>query len=173
MCQRVYSHRQQVLDLVASPTSTQQFLSAHIGDDGASGCTLWNMQDLHSAVVMTLTSPLEALATFPDALAGNCSFRLSPLLHRACLLLLFSCAFPQPTIAIQLISSARTKISYTAREIQSCNEECAHVRPRRCGCAAWGRRIRTSVMPLTPSPPAPCHRRPHSSRSRRMRAYTP
>ena len=67
----MYGHKAQVLDIVASPTSTQQFLSAHAGDDGGRGCTLWNMQDLHSAVVMTLTSPLEALATFPDALAGN------------------------------------------------------------------------------------------------------
>ena len=72
VCQRVYSHKAQVLDIVASPTSTQQFLSAHAGDDGSAGCTLWSMQDLHSAVVMTLTSPLEALATFPDALAGKC-----------------------------------------------------------------------------------------------------
>ena len=72
VCQRVYSHKAQVLDIVASPTSTQQFLSAHAGDDGAVGCTLWSMQDLHSAVVMTLTSPLEALATFPDALTGMC-----------------------------------------------------------------------------------------------------
>ena len=71
VCQRVYSHRDQVLDIVASPTSTQQFISAHTGDEGTHGCTLWSMQDLHSAVVMTLTSPLEALATFPDALAGN------------------------------------------------------------------------------------------------------
>ncbi len=70
VCQRVYSHKAQVLDIVASPTSTQQFLSAHAGDDGALGCTLWSMQDLHSAVVMTLTSPLEELATFSDALAG-------------------------------------------------------------------------------------------------------
>ena len=80
VCQRVYSHKAQVLDIVASPTSTQQFLSAHAGDDGSAGCTLWSMQDLHSTVVMTLTSPLEALATFPDALAGRlqcfeCIFR--------------------------------------------------------------------------------------------------
>jgi hypothetical protein len=67
----VYSHKAQVIDIVASPTSTQQFLSAHAADDGAHGCTLWSMQDLHSAVVMTLTSPLEELATFPDALAGT------------------------------------------------------------------------------------------------------
>ncbi len=73
VCQRVYSHKAQVLDIVASPTSTQQFVSAHTGDDGGAGCTLWSMQDLHSAVVMTLTSPLQQLATFPDAISGNCA----------------------------------------------------------------------------------------------------
>jgi hypothetical protein len=102
VCQRVYSHKDQVLDIVASPTSTQHFLSAHTGDEGAHGCTLWSMQDLHSAVVMTLTSPLEALATFPDALAGN---RKN---------IQFPCPTPSRHFATQPISSVRTKIMYIA-----------------------------------------------------------
>ncbi len=169
----MYSHRQQVLDLVASPTSTQQFLSAHVGDDGASGCTLWNMQDLHSAVVMTLTSPLEALATFPEALAGNCSGAFAHLLFGtvhiscSCFLRIFSTSrcysadfkrSHQDFIYCAGISgvSAHAIAAGAAREaskgdasliaivqfspthcIQSCNEERAHLRPRRCGCAAW------------------------------------
>jgi hypothetical protein len=95
----VYSHKDQVIDIVASPTSTQQFLSAHAADDGAHGCTLWSMQDLHSAVVMTLTSPLEELATFPDALAGiflillcspSVSVFMPPCISRKRFLLMFS-----------------------------------------------------------------------------------
>jgi hypothetical protein len=101
ICQRVYSHKAQVLDIIASPTSTQQFLSVHAGDDGAHGCTLWSMQDLHSTVVMTLTSPLEVLATFPDALAGDLIRTVAS--NHEC-----------HSIVLQLILNARIKILFTA-----------------------------------------------------------
>jgi hypothetical protein len=154
VCQRVYGHKAQVLDIVASPTSTQQFLSAHTGDDGARGCTLWSMQDLHSTVVMTLTSPLEALATFPDALAGRlqcfeCIFRRNvttfsadfkrshkDVIYSAGLLGVSAHALEsggtREVAKGALPHNPSTVLIHSPHFFKSCNEERAHLRTRGC-----------------------------------------